>query len=124
MSIRLRLTLLYTAILTLTLLAFGGAATAVSVAAIAGYWAILDDGPVEASQSSNQLTMTQQEGSVACSFGLVNDPFPGRCRHYRDSNGDGICDYSVPGSGSNLSTSDGGSFDGGLSRRHVGSGRP
>ena len=105
-------------------LAFGGAATAVIVAAVAGYRAILDASPAEASQSSNQLTTTQQEGGVACPFGLVNDPYPGRCRHYRDSNGDGICDYSVPGSGTNLSTSNDGSADGGLSRQRVGSGRP
>jgi len=105
-------------------LAFGGAATAVILAAIAGYKAILDASPVEVSQSSNELTTTQQESGVACPFGLVNDPYPGRCKHYRDSNGDGICDYSVSGSGSNLSTSDGGSTGGGLSRQRAGAGRP
>ncbi len=104
-------------------LAFGGAATAVIVAAVAGYKAILSASPVEASQGSNQLTMTQQASGVACPFGLVNDPYPGRCKHYRDSNSDGICDYSVSGSGSSLSTSDGGSF-GGFSRHGAGSGRP
>jgi len=97
-------------------LAFGGAATAVTFAAIAGYRALLDASPAEASESSNQLAATQQEDGVACPFGVVNDPYPGRCRHYRDSNGDGMCDYSVPGSGSNLSTSDDGSLDRGLSR--------
>jgi hypothetical protein len=105
-------------------LAFGGTATAVIFAAIAGYRAILDASPAEASESSNQLATTQQEGGVACPFGVVNDPYPGRCRHFRDSNGDGMCDYSVPGSGSNLSTSDDRSFDGVLSRQRVGSGRP
>jgi hypothetical protein len=40
----------------------------------------------------------QQQGDVACHRGLVNDPYPGQCRHYVDSDGDGICDYSVPGS--------------------------
>ena len=44
---------------------------------------------------------TQQQSGVACPRGLVNDPYPGRCRHYTDRNGDGICDYSVPGTGSN-----------------------
>jgi hypothetical protein len=43
----------------------------------------------------------QQQGGVACPRGLVNDPYPGQCRNYTDSNGDGICDYSVPGSGNN-----------------------
>lgn len=42
-----------------------------------------------------------QLGGVACPRGMVNDPYPGRCRNYTDNNGDGICDYSVPGSGSN-----------------------
>ncbi len=105
-------------------LTFGGAAAVAGVATVAGYRAILGANPVEASQSGNQITTTQQEDGVACPFGLVNDPYPGRCGHYRDSNGDGICDYSVAGSGSNLQTSDDGSFDGGFSRRRAGSGRP
>jgi hypothetical protein len=44
---------------------------------------------------------TQQLDGVACHHGIVNDPFPGRCRHYTDKDGDGFCDYSVPGSGNN-----------------------
>jgi hypothetical protein len=44
---------------------------------------------------------TQQQGGVACPRGLINDPYPGRCRHYTDHDGDGFCDYSVPGSGNN-----------------------
>ncbi|MFN2251989.1 MAG: DUF4405 domain-containing protein [Anaerolineae bacterium] len=40
-----------------------------------------------------------QAQGVACRFGIVDDPYPGRCRHYVDSNGDGICDHSVLGSG-------------------------
>ena len=43
----------------------------------------------------------QQLSGVACPRGMINDPYPGRCRNYTDSNGDGICDYSVPGSGAN-----------------------
>lgn len=92
-------------------LALGGTATAAVVAAIAGYRAIFDANPVEASvleasaseasQSDEQLATSQEERGVACPQGLVDDPYPGRCRHYRDSNGDGICDYSVSGSGSN-----------------------
>jgi hypothetical protein len=31
---------------------------------------------------------------VACPFGLVNDPYPGKCRRYVDRNGNGICDLS------------------------------
>ena len=105
-------------------LAFGAAAAAASVAAVAGYKAILGASPVEASQSSNQLTTTQPEGDVACPFGLVNDPYPGWCKHYRDSDGGRMCDYSVPGSGSNLPTSDYGSLDGGFSRHRAAPERP
>jgi hypothetical protein len=40
-----------------------------------------------------------QQVCVACPRGLVNDPYPGRCRHYRDANSNGVCDLSEPGSG-------------------------
>jgi len=40
-----------------------------------------------------------QQVCVACPRGLVNDPYPGRCRHYVDANGNGVCDLSEPGSG-------------------------
>jgi len=35
-------------------------------------------------------------GSCAggCPYGMVNDPYPGQCRLYTDSSGDGICDLS------------------------------
>jgi hypothetical protein len=39
---------------------------------------------------------------VACRRGLVHDPYPGRCRRYLDRDGDGLCDYSIPGSGGNV----------------------
>ena len=29
-----------------------------------------------------------------CPKGLINDPYPGRCRHYTDQNGNGFCDLS------------------------------
>ncbi|HNT75208.1 MAG TPA: hypothetical protein PKH77_09335 [Anaerolineae bacterium] len=32
--------------------------------------------------------------TTRCPHGLVNDPYPGRCRRYTDKNGNGICDYS------------------------------
>ncbi len=41
----------------------------------------------------------QEDWGVACPAGLVNDLYPGRCRHYVDRNGDGVCDPSEPGSG-------------------------
>jgi hypothetical protein len=36
------------------------------------------------------------EMCVRCPRGLVNDPYPGRCRLYVDKDGDGLCDLSVP----------------------------
>jgi hypothetical protein len=41
-------------------------------------------------------TEASEELCVACPHGLVNDPYPGRCRRYVDSDGDGFCDLSVP----------------------------
>lgn len=32
--------------------------------------------------------------ATRCPRGMVNDPYPGRCRHYVDKNGDGLCDLS------------------------------
>jgi hypothetical protein len=51
--------------------------------------------------SAEEPEQPVQQSGVACPRGLINDPYPGRCRRYTDRNGDGICDYSVPGSGSN-----------------------
>jgi hypothetical protein len=33
---------------------------------------------------------------TACPLGLVNDPYPGECKWYVDTNGNGICDLSEP----------------------------
>lgn len=41
-------------------------------------------------------TATPQTVRVLCPFGMVNDPYPGRCRRYRDQNGNGFCDLSEP----------------------------
>jgi hypothetical protein len=59
----------------------------------------------EAGQQGDDSTAEAEEplsqpSGVACPRGVVNDPFPGRCRHYVDSDNDGYCDYSIPGSGS------------------------
>jgi len=43
-----------------------------------------------------QGTASSQAITVACPFGLVNDPYPGKCRRYIDRDGDDICDLSVP----------------------------
>jgi hypothetical protein len=59
--------------------------------------------PQENSDNEPLLNEPEQSAStgVACPRGVVNDPYPGQCRRYTDSDGDGICDYSVPGSGNN-----------------------
>lgn len=42
-----------------------------------------------------------------CPYGLLNDPFPGSCSRYVDTNQDGICDHSQsPSSASTNTTSD------------------
>ena len=51
-------------------------------------------------QPSEEAASAQPELGVACLFGLVNDPFPGRCRRYTDNDSDGVCDHSILGSGS------------------------
>jgi hypothetical protein len=108
-------------------LVLGGAAAVFGGALIAGLKAIsanAEGNIAEASLSSSQLATTPQEGGVACPRGLVNDPYPGRCHFYVDSNGDGICDYSVPGSGNSVASSSlGGGFPGGA-RRRPGFGQP
>lgn len=48
-------------------------------------------------------TAVPVSGPVACPFGLVQDPFPGRCGRYTDRNGNGYCDLSEPGSGTRRS---------------------
>lgn len=54
--------------------------------------------PAEAAKIKTSPTPTPASSRptprVACPFGLVNDPYPGKCRRYVDKNGDGICDLS------------------------------
>jgi hypothetical protein len=105
-------------------LLYGGTAAVAAAATTAGLKAVFGVETAEASQSDNQVAAAQHEGGVACPFGLVNDPYPGRCKRYRDSNGDGICDYSVAGSGSITTGSDDESIVEGSSRHRSGFGRP
>jgi hypothetical protein len=101
-------------------LVLGGVATAFGAAVVAGFKAISADeaaSTAETSLSSSQ-TAADQEGGAACPHGLVNDPYPGRCHFYVDSDGDGICDYSVPGSGTSVASSNlGGGITGGSRHR-------
>jgi len=52
-------------------------------------------GPVSPPATESPAEVAE-ELCVACPHGLVNDPYPGRCRRYVDRDGDRICDLSVP----------------------------
>ncbi len=58
------------------------------------------DGTATATVAPSQTPCATPTGEVAmcvkCPRGLVNDPYPGRCRLYVDRNGNGICDNSEP----------------------------
>jgi hypothetical protein len=41
-----------------------------------------------------ESTTTQM--TVACHKGITYDPYPGKCHHYVDNDGDSYCDYSIP----------------------------
>lgn len=58
----------------------------------------LPDGasPAVAGQSSD--VQNADASCLACPFGIANDPYPGKCRHYVDTDHNGICDLSEPGS--------------------------
>jgi len=87
--------------------AFGAAAPATSapgasVAAAAPTGTAMAGSTVAATPStapaavSATATPASPAGSVACPRGVRNDPYPGRCRLYRDRDGDGYCDLSAP----------------------------
>jgi hypothetical protein len=42
--------------------------------------------------TKNEITVSWND----CPKGLVNDPYPGECKDYIDTDGDGICDHSEP----------------------------
>lgn len=52
--------------------------------------------PTPVVQNSVEINSQSAGGRkvVTCPRGLINDPYPGRCHHYVDSNGSGFCDYS------------------------------
>jgi len=67
----------------------------------------LAETPDEPAATPDAITPTATEtppatatpGTVACPFGQVNDPYPGQCKRYVDTNDNGICDLSEPGFG-------------------------
>lgn len=52
--------------------------------------------PLTVVPTATAVPTTGQMMTVACPKGVTYDPYPGQCRHYVDSNGDGYCDYSIP----------------------------
>ena len=40
------------------------------------------------------LGVAASPATTSCPKGLVNDPYPGRCRLFRDTNNSGYCDLS------------------------------
>lgn len=51
--------------------------------------------PMAAAVSPTATTVpVQQNVRSACPRGLINDPYPGKCKRYVDNNGNGICDLS------------------------------
>jgi hypothetical protein len=102
-------------------LALGGA-TAVAVGlAAAGYKVVAQAAGGDDGANS---TASGNATGVACPRGLVNDPYPGQCRHYVDSDGDGICDYSVAASGSQVAGTFGEGGGGAFPGRQPDPGRP
>lgn len=84
-------------------LALGLAAALAGICAVGGFLAgggSSSDSAAGTEATGDESNPPAREG-VACPRGMVNDPYPGHCRHYTDRDGDGICDYSVPGSGYN-----------------------
>jgi hypothetical protein len=49
---------------------------------------------VSTSNTSSTSTTSSTSVQTRCPKGMVNDPYPGRCHSYRDTNGNGYCDLS------------------------------
>jgi len=49
-----------------------------------------------AQEPGGEDTRAAEAPLTRCPLGLVNDPYPGKCRRYVDRDGNGICDLSVP----------------------------
>ena len=52
--------------------------------------------PLTIFPARNTSTQSAQTTSEACPKGLTYDPYPGKCHHYIDKDGDGYCHYSIP----------------------------
>jgi hypothetical protein len=86
------------AMLTSTGLAAGCGASAASTDATgSGTAASSTSVTSEATSAASQATSSAASSSAvwnSCPKGITNDPYPGECSRYVDSNSDGICDLS------------------------------
>jgi hypothetical protein len=51
--------------------------------------------PTAAALASTPTVIGVAVSTSRCPKGLTNDPYPGRCHHYVDDDGDGYCDLAV-----------------------------
>jgi hypothetical protein len=76
-------------------------------ATVAGARVLGDDGSAAAEDSTSSTggglatstsssTRASARLTVACRKGVAYCPYPGRCHSYRDRDGDGYCDLSIP----------------------------
>ncbi len=64
--------------------------------ALAGCDNTADKGAAAPSVTSTADAATADSTAVRCPRGQRWDPYPGRCHSYRDTNGNGYCDWSEP----------------------------
>ena len=55
---------------------------------------VLNTPTVAAKETIEESQTEKQPQRLVCPKGMINDPYPGMCKLYVDSNGNGICDYS------------------------------
>jgi hypothetical protein len=80
-------------------------AGAVGIGAVSARF-LRDDNAAEASATAStdetlwsgatSTNATSGRLTVACRKGVTYCPYPGRCRSFRDRDGDGYCDLSIP----------------------------
>ncbi|MHB1318483.1 MAG: DUF4405 domain-containing protein [Anaerolineae bacterium] len=72
----------------------GATATPSGIAATATETAPANTATYAVTLEPQPTSTPRQVVSTRCPYGLVNDPYPGRCRRYVDKNGTGFCDLS------------------------------
>lgn len=101
-------------------LRLAGVGTLAAGAAVLGYKALFDGEETAVASPETESSTTEQPESIplfvqpsgpssataassrssrqtaSCPKGVTYDPYPGRCHHYVDRDGDGYCDLSIP----------------------------